>query len=516
MMPQSRIGTSKTLLKTTLLFGLASLAFGCNDAEWRYDNGYYGYPDYMYENGGEYRDQSGSEDVHVEFPENEFIDTSEENRSTFSVDVNTASYTLMRRDLNRGVLPNPASVRAEEFINFFRFEYPSPAEDPFSINMEVAPSYFGSDDDINRHLLRIGLRGKDVALEDMKPNNLVFLIDVSGSMGPENRLPLAKQSLHILLDNLRPTDTVAIQTYANGTERVLSPTPVSERQTITAAINGLVASGGTFGEGGIVQAYNMAEEAFVDGGNNRVIILTDGDFNIGARGEDLYGIIESYRDRNITLTAAGFGLGRYHDATMERIAREGSGNYYYIDTLAEAERIFGTHLPSTLEVIASDVRIQVIFDEDVVRRYRLVGYEKRVLENEDFEDESTNAAEVGPGHTVTAFYELELHEEPSLDSPFLAEVRIRYKEELGAPESLEIQNYIKLNQILDTFEEASPGFRFAAAVAYFASVLRHSQFAPATRFDEIIAIGDAAKYADYPEQAEFLELVSLAEDLWVD
>lgn len=496
-----------TTLATLALFGLSACG-GDYGYDSLYDIGapYNGYDEYYGEND--------SIDRHNDFGENNFISTDEENTSTFSLDVNAASYTLMRRDIMADRLPNPAGVRTEEYINFFRFDYPEPQDQPFSINMEVAPSYFGSDEQLERHLLRIGVRGKEVAHEDMKPNNLVFLIDVSGSMSPDNRLPLAKQSLHVMLDHLRPDDTVAIQTYASGTDRVLAPTPVSQRQSIESAIDSLVASGGTWGEGGIVQAYNLAEEAFIEGGNNRVIILTDGDFNIGARDEDLIEIVTSYRDRNITLTAAGFGLGRYHDSTMEHLARVGSGNYYYIDTIEEARRIFGDHLPSTLEVIASDVRVQVAFDEEVVSRYRLVGYEKRVLDNEDFEDETTNAVEIGPGHTVTAFYEIELHDEPAEDRPFLAEVRVRYKEELGAPESLEIQNFIKLSQILESFEAATPGFRFAAAVAEYAGILRHSQYVDGARFDEVHQIADDARYAGDEYQEEFLDLVNRAAALW--
>lgn len=452
-------------------------------------------------------------DQFEDFGENEFVSTAEENTSTFSIDVNTASYTIARGALLNGMLPTPEGVRVEEFINFFRFEYPVPTEELFSINMEVAPSYFGSNDDVERHLLRIGVRGKDVSLEEMKPSNLVFLIDVSGSMSSLNRLPLAKQSLHEMLEHLRPTDTVAIQTYASGSDTVLAPTPVADRQLIEEAIDSLVAHGATWGEGGILAAYDLAEQGFIDGGNNRVIILTDGDFNVGKTGDDLVELVRSWHDREISLTSVGFGRGNYNDRIMEALARDGNGNYFYVDSIEEGKRIFGTHLPSTIEVIAADVKLQVEFDSDVVDRYRLVGYEKRVMDNADFDNDYANAGELGPGHTVTAFYEIEIHADAPLNSPFLAEVRVRHKEQYGE-DSLEQSQVIKIGQVLDDFFDATDGFRFAAAVAEFAAILRGSQFVQGARFAEVHSIADGARYPDNMEQLEFLQLVTQAEVLW--
>ncbi len=456
---------------------------------------------------------TASADRHTDFGQNPLVDAAIENKSTFSVDVNTASYTMMRSRLNAGRLPAPASVRTEEFINFFDYDYRPPEDGPFSIHTEMAPSYFGSDDQVQRHLMKIGVKAREVPLDEMKPNNLVFLIDVSGSMRPEVRLPLAKKSLHILLENLRPTDTVAIQTYASGSDTVLEPTPVRDFQTIDRAIDNLVAEGGTNGEGGIRDAYDMAEQAFVEGGNNRVIILTDGDFNVGKRGDDIVEMVRGYRERQIAMTAVGFGHGNHNDAVMEELAREGHGNYFYIDTLEEAHRIFGTHLTSTLEVIASDVRIQVEFNEEAVKNYRLLGYEKRVLDNEDFEKESTNAAEVGPGHEVTAFYEVELRQDFDELPDQVAQIRVRYKEELLG-HSLEVRQEVLTSAIKSSFHQASPPFQFATAVAEFAGILRRSNDPEDRSFDEIHRVAKNAMFGHHPQQEEFLTLVTRAQQLW--
>ncbi len=505
--------SSKKIAATTVtaLLGICCLVAGCTEDS--ANEGAYNLGDGYYDNQGYMPEEEYRPDDHIDFGENEFIDTAEENTSSFSIDVNTASYTITRRDLNAGRLPAPESVRLEEFVNFFRFDYPEPADDPFSINMELAPSHFGSGEEAQRDLLRIGLRGETVAHEEMNHNNLVLLVDVSGSMNRDDRMPLAKESMHVMLDYLRDTDTIAMQTYASGTETVLEPTAVSERSEIEDAIDSLVASGGTFGEGGIRAAYDLAEEAFVDGGNNRVIILTDGDFNVGKTGDDLVEMVREYRDeREVSLTSVGYGHGGFGDATMERLARKGNGNYFYIDTIEEAQRIFGPHLPSTVQIIAEDVRTQVEFDEQAVERYRLIGYEKRVMDNEEFDDENTNAGEIGPGHTVTALYEMELADD-AMERPFIAEVRVRHRKPHAEETELQTEQ-IKFGQLQDDFDDASDGFRFAAAVAEFAAVLRGSQYVDGARFGEIHDIAEAAMYDDYDEQVEFLELVMMADDLW--
>ncbi len=448
-------------------------------------------------------------ETYAEVIENDFIDAATENTSTFSIDVDNASYTLMRRDITRGKLPAPAGVRPEEYINFFDYAYPEPVEDQaFSINLEVAPSEFGED----KHLVRIGVKGKDVSPETMKHNNLVFLIDVSGSMQSNSKLSLVKASLAELLDNLRPDDTVGIVVYAGRDAVLLESTEISNRQQIQAAIDSLSAGGSTNGEAGIVTAYEMAERHKVEGANNRVIILTDGDFNVGKTGSALIDYIATQRERHISITCMGYGLGNFNDYHMENIAKEGNGNYYYVDTIAEAERVFGTDLPSTLEVIAADVKIQVEFNNEAVTRYRLMGYDNRVLNNEDFENDAVDAGEIGPGHTVTAYYELELTPDAAAEA-LLAEVRVRHKSQYGEA-STEFSRGIKMNQIQTSFDAASSDFQFAAAVLEYAEVLRGSKHSDGARFDDILTILGNHSDASQPKRSELISLVEGARMLW--
>ena len=461
---------------------------------------------YGYHNGGAYApamDLASGEQYETN-PENDFIEASVEDTSTFSIDVDNASYTLMRDSLENGQLPSPDSVRPEEYINYFDYGYDEPiGDDPFSINLEVAPSKFGAD----KHLMRVGIKGLELHEEDMLPTNLVFLIDVSGSMQSEEKLPLVKQSLRTLLDNLRPSDTVGIVVYAGADGVVLDSTPVRERAKIEHALDNLAAGGGTNAEAGIVSAYQMAERARIDDGNNRVIILTDGDFNVGKTGDDLYDLIDTYREREISLTCMGYGRGNYHDRHMENLSKRGNGNYFYVDSINEAKRVFGERLVATLQVIAADVKIQVEFNEDAISRYRLIGYENRLLENEDFEDDTKDAGEIGPGHTVTAYYELELTEGAEQES-VLSEVRIRYKNQYGE-ESQQIDRAIKLGAVHPSFDEASAGFRFGAAVAEFAEVLRDSKHVDSPDLSAVEAVATAATDG-HPTKSEFLKLVGLA------
>lgn len=448
-------------------------------------------------------------ETYAEVVENDFIDTTQENTSTFSIDVDNASYTLMRRDITRGNLPAPAGVRPEEYINFFDYAYPEPLEEQaFSINLEVAPSEFGQD----KHLVRIGVKGKDVGVDAMKHNNVVFLIDVSGSMQSALKLSLVKASLTELLDNLRPDDTVGIVVYAGRDAVLLESTAVSNRQQIQSAIDSLSAGGSTNGEAGIVTAYEMAERHKVEGANNRVIILTDGDFNVGKTGSALIDYIATQRERHISITCMGYGLGNFNDYHMENIAKEGNGNYYYVDTIAEAERVFGTDLPSTLEVIAADVKIQVEFNDAAVTRYRLMGYDNRVLNNEDFENDAVDAGEIGPGHTVTAYYELELAPDAAAEA-LLAEVRVRHKSQYGVA-STEFSRGIKMNQIQASFGAASSDFQFAAAVLEYAEILRGSKHSDGARFDDILTILGNHSDDSQPKRTELISLVEGARMLW--
>ena len=453
-------------------------------------------------------DDRGGE-MYAEVEENDFIDSATEATSTFSVDVDNASYTLMRRDVRNGLLPRPESVRPEEYVNYFDYAYPEPSEDKaFSINMEVAPSEFGE----QLHLLRIGVKGKAVAPETMKHNNLVFLIDVSGSMQSSFKLGLVKESLSTLMDHLRPDDTVGIVVYAGRDGIVLESTPASQREDIEGAIQALSSGGSTNAEAGIVAAYEMAERHKVEGANNRVIILTDGDFNVGKRGQELIDYIGEQRERHISITCMGYGLGNYNDYHMENIAKEGNGNYYYVDAIEEAERVFGTDLPSTLEVIAADVKLQVAFNADAVTRYRLIGYDNRVLDNDDFRDDSVDAGEIGPGHTVTAYYELELSQGAAAEA-LLAEVRVRHKSQYGEA-STELARALKMNQIHPSFAQSSGDFQFAAAVLEYAEILRGSKHSQGARFADVLAITQAQSSASTPKRQEFNELATQAQSRW--
>lgn len=459
------------------------------------------------EAGEDYQDGENYE----EWVENDFVDTNEEPTSTFAVDVDNGSYTVMRRDINSDNLPVPEGVRVEEYVNFFKYDYAEPAEgEPFSINLEVAPSEFGAG---GAHLLHIGLQGREMALEELSASNLVFLIDVSGSMASGDKLAWVKESLYTLVDHLREQDSVGIVVYAGRDAVVLQPTSGADKQRIRGAIEELTAGGGTNGEAGIDRAYALAERAMIEGGNNRVILMTDGDFNVGRVGEDLVSFVESKRDKQITLTTVGFGRGNYNDAHMEAFARRANGNYFYIDKLEEAARIFGRDLPSTLEVIAADVKVQVAFDPATVSRYRLVGYENRLLDNQDFDDDTKDAGEVGPGHTVTAVYELELREGLDAES-FLATVRLRHKAQFGEASQLN-ERGIKASQVKETFEGASADFQFSAAVTEYAEVLRRSQHSEGERFDDIIEVAQRSAPADDAEKQEFVDLVRAAKQLWM-
>lgn len=444
--------------------------------------------------------------------ENDFVDTSVESTSTFGVDVDTGSYSLMRRWVeSRGYLA-PYAVRPEEFINYFRYDYPPPTDDrPFAVQIEGAPSPFGA----GLHLMRVALQGRRIPDAARAQANLVFLVDVSGSMMSADKLGLVQYSLKQLTKRLLPTDTLSIVTYAGTDTVLLPPTPVEDKSKVLDAIDGLTVGGFTNGAGGIRQAYAQAEKTKTPGSINRVVWCTDGDFNVGATGDSLVYLIEKERDRGITLTTLGFGTGNYDDAQLEALADHGNGNYAYIDKPGEANRVLGENLVSTLQVIAKDVKVQVAFDPSVVARYRLVGYENRVLGNKDFEDDGKDAGELGAGHSVTAFYEVELTAQarsgPAKDAR-MATVRLRYKEPEGSA-STEFSTIFRADRVAPSFEAASIDFRFAAAVAEFAEILRYSKHSTGARFDDVLGIA-AATAGDHADRKEFLTLVPSAKSLY--
>ena len=357
----------------------------------------------------------------------------EDNKLTFAVDVDTASYTIARSYLERDELPPKQVIRVEEFINFFDYQDAPPEsleESPFAVHLDAAKSPFGA----GKTLLRIGIKGFEVADADRPATNLVFLIDTSGSMG--DSIDLVRQSLGLLLDSLNPTDTIALVTYAGNSRIALRPTPASDREQILSAMRSLTTGGSTNGAGGINSAYTLAEDAFKSGGLNRVVLCTDGDFNVGVTGSDLYDLIEEKRESGITLSVLGFG-GRYNDAQMEQLADRGNGNYTFIDSLREAERALVDRLTATLMVIAKDVKVQLEVNPTLVKTYRLLGYENRAIADQDFRNDQVDAGEIGAGHTVTALVELELY--PEGERPSLQELNVQLEGEVSDQADLAVE-----------------------------------------------------------------------------
>ena len=417
--------------------------------------------------------------------------------STFSVDVDTASWSNVRRILNEGRLPPADAVRIEEMINYFRYDYRKPAAGrPFSVNVEVGAAPWRPE----HRLVRIGLRGKDFAAGEHKGSNLVFLIDVSGSMEASNKLPLLKKSLKMLVEKLGPRDRVGIVVYAGSSGVVLPSTPVSNRQAILDAFDGMRAGGSTNGGAGIQAAYDLAAKSFIKGGVNRVIIATDGDFNVGTadRGS-LVRMIKEKAGTGVELSVLGFGMGNYKDGTLEKLAQHGNGNYAYIDSPMEARKVLVQEVGGTLVTIAKDVKLQVEFNPEQVTAYRLIGYENRILAHQDFNDDKKDAGEIGAGHTVTALYEVVPagvdFKVPGIDplkyqaplatrtgSSELATVKLRYKNP-GEKRSNLLEYALE-----GTGASAAPStdFRFASAVAAFGMILRDSSHKGAADLDRVL------------------------------
>ena len=403
---------------------------------------------------------------------NPFIDTEDDHLSTFAMDVDTGSYSITRRYLTDGYLPPPEAVRVEEFVNTFDYNYDPPTEDAFAIHIDGAPSKFGEGKRLQ--LLRIGLQGRIIPDKHRKDAILTFVIDVSGSMSYENRLELVKKALNLLVDQLRPTDKVGIVVYGSRGRLVLPHTGIEQRSEILAAINSLQPDGSTNAEEGLRIGYEMAwRNASVDH-INRVILCSDGVANVGNTGPDaILKEIRTYVDKGITLSTVGFGMGNYNDVLMERLADTGNGSYAYVDTLSEAKRIFVENLTGTLQLIAKDAKIQVDFNPEVVSRFRLLGYENRRLDHEQFRDDAVDAGEVGAGHQVTALYEVKL--QPNATGK-MASVAIRYADPDNHKVSEVSQDFL-VSQLYESFDTAPATFRLAAAVAEFAEILRESYWA---------------------------------------
>lgn len=457
--------------------------------------------------------------------ENDFLQTVEHPLATFGADVDTASYTIVRRFIESGSAPPKAAVRLEELINYFTYRYPQPSGDvPFSITTEVAECPWAPD----HQLLLVGLSGKKMPVTDLPPANLVFLIDVSGSMSGPDRLPLAKTALLHLTEQLRPQDKVAIVAYAGQAGLVLGATPGSERSTIRAAIERLESGGSTAGGQGIQLAYAIAKNNFVKSGNNRVILATDGDFNVGVSSDgELEEIIVRNREEGVFLSVLGFGMGNYKDGKLEMLADKGNGNYAYVDGVGEAKRLFDAQLSGTLFTIAKDVKLQLEPNPAFVKEYRLLGYENRLLRRDEFADDKKDAGELGSGHTVTALFELvpaapgTASELPSLkyqtttlkpdasSSNELGTLRVRYKKPDGES-STELVQAIGASK--GAFSQASENLRWASTVASFGMLLRDSRYKGRTSYAAVAQWGSGAKGSDENgARAEFLTLVTKAQ-----
>ncbi|HZG84584.1 vWA domain-containing protein [Paenibacillus sp.] len=412
---------------------------------------------------------------------NPFIATEEDPLSTFAVDVDTGSYAIVRNYIEGGALPPEDAVRVEEFVNYFEPGYPAPKDQTFAIHADGGSSPFGE----GYELLRIGIKGKEIEAADRPPANLTFVIDVSGSMDRDNRLGLVKQSLHLLVDSLEPSDQVAIVTYGSDARVALEPTSLEDKSAIEAAIDALAPSGSTNAEEGLSLGYQVAERQWSRDAINRVILCSDGVANVGETSAE--GILDTIReyagDQNITLTTVGFGMGNYNDTLMEQLANQGDGVYAYVDSFTEARRLFVENLAGTLQTIATEAKIQVEFDPEAVERYRLLGYENRDLRDEQFRDDGADAGEVGAGHAVTALYEVKLTGDDARDR--LGTARLRYVdadtnrvEEWSAP--------------LRTSGELSDELRFLAAVAEYAELLRGSYWAKDGSMDDVLELAEAS------------------------
>ena len=451
----------------------------------------------------------GTED-YEDYGVNPWTETAQDKLSTFSVDVDTGSYTIARKKLmQQTTLPPKDAVRVEEFVNYFRYDYPNPdGETPFGVFVEAAPSPFSTTP--NRYLARIGVQGKRLASKDRKPIHLTFLVDVSGSMNAPDKLPLAVDALKVLTNNLKEDDTVAVVTYAGYTSKVLDPTGAENRGAIFEALDSLGAGGGTGMSNGMKMAYDLAIAQKKPGHVSRVIVLSDGDANIGPMShDDILKQIKAYVDEGVTMSTIGLGMGNYKDQMMEQLANKGNGNYYYIDSIQEARKVFGEQLDGTLQVIAKDVKLQVEFDPNKVPRYRLIGYENRDIADHDFRNDKVDAGEIGAGHTVTALYELELAGAPESE---LGVVRVRHKKP-DAFKATEDAFPIISAQFRDKVADASRDFQFAAAVGTFAEILRQSPHVEGVNYDWVAEIASGAASSDESDRQEFLAMVRQAKSL---
>ncbi len=483
------------------------------------------------------RRQSSNETArYPKYTENEFESTVENPLSTFSIDVDTASYANLRRFLNEGRMPPRAAVRVEEMINYFSYDYPEPKDgEPFSVNMEVASCPWQPE----HQLLRVGLKGKEMAQNKRPPSNFVFLIDVSGSMSPEERLPLIKQSLRVLVKRMTENDRIAIVVYASSSGVVLESTSCGNKEKILEALDRLEAGGSTDGGQGIQRAYSLAEGHFIKGGVNRVILCTDGDFNVGITDQaELISLIERKAKSGVFLSVLGVGTDNYKDALMQKLADKGNGNYHYLDSVEEAHKVLVEQMNGTLVTIAKDVKIQIEFNPSKVSSYRLIGYEKRILAAEDFNNDKKDAGEIGAGHTVTALYEI-VPARVELAAARVAVDDLKYQRRQPVSKQQRVTVVNASNEMLTLklrykkpdgdksvlrehtlpdakkkYSQASSDFRFAAAVASFGMVMKHSEHKGEANFGSVLELAKEAKGDDKEGyRSEFINLVKKAREL---
>jgi Ca-activated chloride channel family protein len=478
---------------------------------------------YQYSGYNDTQSQDWNTENYSTIHENIFLKPTMNPLSTFSIDVDAASYSNIRRFINNGQNPPKDAVRIEEMVNYFDYEYDQPdGEDPFEIFTELSYAPWNK----KHKLLKIGLQGKDIPKENLPPSNLVFLLDVSGSMSDYNKLPLLKSSFKLLVNELRPEDRVAIVVYAGAAGIVLPSTPGNQKETIMGSLDRLQAGGSTAGGAGIKLAYKIAKDYFIEGGNNRVILATDGDFNIGESSDaGMQRLIELKRNEGVFLTVLGFGMGNYKDSKMEILADKGNGNYAYIDSMNEAEKVLKNEFGGTLFTIAKDVKIQVEFNPVNVQGYRLLGYENRALKAEDFNNDKKDAGELGSGHTVTALYEIiptgeedndllysvdelryqsNIEKKPVRKSTEIAQVKLRYKQPDGDKSKLLVRT------VADkpiAWDRTSNNFRWASSVAALGMILRDSEFKGTATCDDVVSWAQGARGKDsHGYRIEFIKM----------
>ncbi len=503
--------------KRTLGFVSLSLLAACGGGSRHAMTGGAASPAYAKEYAPQAEAPPPSTEHYTDYGVNPFVDTTKDRFSTFAIDVDTASWSISRRKLRENIVPPKSAVRVEEFVNSFDYGYAPPEGNaPFAVHLAGAPSPFEQ----GHHLVRVAIKGKQVQGVERKPVHLVYLVDTSGSMHSEDKIGLAKKSLHLLTDTLHQGDTIALCTYAGWVREVLPPTGVEHKGLIHGAIDDLSAEGSTAMSDGLELAYKLAKKTAVKGHVNRVIVLSDGDANVGASShEEILKRIGQYKTEGITLSTVGFGNGNYQDTMMEQLADKGDGNYSYIDDEKQAKKVFVDQIDGLLQVIARDVKVQVEFDPEAVAQYRLLGYENRDVADKDFKNDKVDGGEIGAGHSVTAIYDVVLKPQPKpQSSPKMLTVRIRHKAPFasgGADAATENAWTLGAPALSKTFDIAPASFRFAIGVAAFAEILRESPYAKEWTFGSVESIAKGATIASVPgsERAELLELIGRAKAL---